>query len=999
MNNHDSLLKLPSLKDKLSLYTDNDNNEDILNIDVILPTSEYQTTDQIKFHLRNNPHNLSIFSLNIRSLSKHHEDLIETLQAIGSKFSVLILCETWINSINIDSLNIPGYKSFHTVRENGLGGGVTVLVNDNIPCTKIQNLCTVSDHVETCAVEIKLGAHAINLIGMYRPPNGCKNDFIDYLDNLHSTSFLNSKVIYSGDLNIDLLSLNESPSSKLLFDTLLSHGIVPHITKPTRLNSNVANSTLIDNICSNLNFKSASFIHTLDISDHFACISTFQVSVPQVNKIEIKYRVHNDENKINFLHKLDQESFNFVYDPNVDLDQKFLLFSNTLQVAYDSTHPLMKKKVSEKKINSPWLTDGLLKAIQTKHKLFKSLKSGLIPEATYKNFKNKLETTLKKAKKEYFLKQFNDHKSNIKKQWSIINQCMNKSQKSKTVPTKADINGQEINDPLTVADHLNKFFSSIGKNTADKIPPASKTFDEYLGNPLPHSFNFKHISSNDVNNVISSLENKNCNTDTIPNSLYKNCSNLIASPLAYLLNQSVRIGHFPNCFKKATVCPIYKSGDPNIPTNYRPISLLHPLSKIFEKIVYSQLINYMVENNILSPFQFGFRENHSTTDAVTALLEIIYKKLNEKNTSALIFIDLSRAFDTICHTILLRKLSHYGVSDIAVSWFKSYLQGRTQTTKINDTYSNSEKIDYGVPQGSILGPLLFLIYVNDFQRCHSEISIQYADDTSIIISDKQIPTLAEKCKIVLNEIYTWLNANKLSLNLSKTSYLIFSNKNDDIDLQLELNGIRIERTTHTKILGIIIDDKLSFKRHIDNTVNKLLKFTYILYRLKDVVPKSALLTLYNSLIYSHLLYGITAWGSASNYIIRPLILLQKRIVRTLGGARSFIDHTNPMFKNLQVLKLNDIYKLQVAVNMHKVFYRNMPTLIMESFTDNQIEHNYLTRQSPFYLSPSNYSLEGSRKSLSFKGPNLWNELNDDIKGVSLLKRFKSGLRKAYLDAY
>jgi hypothetical protein len=227
----------------------------------------------------------------------------------------------------------------------------------------------------------------------------------------------------------------------------------------------------------------------------------------------------------------------------------------------------------------------------------------------------------------------------------------------------------------------------------------------------------------------------------------------------------------------------------------------------------------MVENNILSPFQFGFRENHSTTDAVTALLEIIYKKLNEKNTSALIFIDLSRAFDTICHTILLRKLSHYGVSDIAMSWFKSYLQGRTQTTKINDTYSNSEKIDYGVPQGSILGPLLFLIYVNDFQRCHSEISIQYADDTSIIISDKQIPTLAEKCKIVLNEIYTWLNANKLSLNLSKTSYLIFSNKNDDIDLQLELDGIRIERTTHTKILGIIIDDKLSFKRHIDNTVH------------------------------------------------------------------------------------------------------------------------------------------------------------------------------------
>ena len=407
-------------------------------------------------------------------------------------------------------------------------------------------------------------------------------------------------------------------------------------------------------------------------------------------------------------------------------------------------------------------------------------------------------------------------------------------------------------------------------------------------------------------------------------------------------------GTFPDKLKIAKVIPIFKKGDPSLFENYRPISLLPAISKVLEKIIALQLSSYFETNKLLFDNQYGFRPKHSTEHAALELIDRIINKMDTNEIPLNIFLDLSKAFDTIDHTILLNKLKYYGLKGPTLNLFQSYLTNRRQYTEIEDTTSTILPIQVGVPQGSILGPILFIIYVNDLPQCSNKFDfIIYADDTTLsstigsfsdINSNTNADSLinAEICKVI-----EWLKLNKLSLNKTKSKYMTFHMPKKEIPhLALTIDGVNIEKVEEFNFLGLTIDTNLKWKKHTDKISNKCSKITGVLNRLKLLFPQEIKCLLYNSLIVPHINYCITAWGFHRNRIT----IIQKKAIRIIT-ASSYISHTEPLFKQLNLLKVEDILTLHELKFYFKYNQGILPKYLQNwNFIPNSKIHNHNTRK-------------------------------------------------------
>ena len=304
--------------------------------------------------------------------------------------------------------------------------------------------------------------------------------------------------------------------------------------------------------------------------------------------------------------------------------------------------------------------------------------------------------------------------------------------------------------------------------------------------------------------------------------------------------------------------------------NYRPVSLLTSISKIFEKVVHIQISSYFKDNRLFYESQYGFRDEHSAELASMELIDRVMNSFEKKYSPLAIYMDLSKAFDTLDHKILLHKLEYYGIKNTELNWFKSYLGNRTQFVEIENTQSNYQTITTGVPQGSVLGPLLFLIYMNDIEEASTALNcILFADDSTFmntintVFPNQKIDCVFEQnMNEELDKIYNWLAVNKLSLNVSKTKFMIFHTPGTKFDYnpQIQINGKILERVQNFDFLGLTINENLSWKPHEDKIANKLSKYSGILSRLKHYLPPNILKTIYCSIIQSNLNYAILAWG-------------------------------------------------------------------------------------------------------------------------------------------
>ena len=378
----------------------------------------------------------------------------------------------------------------------------------------------------------------------------------------------------------------------------------------------------------------------------------------------------------------------------------------------------------------------------------------------------------------------------------------------------------------------------------------------------PNSCNFNSIFLSPSTNaevclIIDRLKNKKAQRYTDVETKFIKYGKLIISPIiSNLFNLCIETDVFPNCLKIAEVIPIYKKGDQNMPTNYRPISLLSQFDKIFEKMLFSRLFSYLDKNQLLNKNQFGFRPNSSTQFAISTIHDKLIKNIDNGLYTCCIFLDLSKAFDTVNHTILLWKLYHYfGIRGTALHLIESYLSNRYQYTNVQGHYSNKLKITTGVPQESCLGPLLFLLYINDLPLASEFDTTLYADDTALMISDRDLNSLKYKANNELKKVDFWLRMNKLSLNYSKTNYIIYNNqphKTCKDEFTIVMNKTRLQRENSIKYLGVIFDDTLCWANHIDNLSSQLARYSGLFCRLRNYVPRKALFLLYYNLVYSRI---------------------------------------------------------------------------------------------------------------------------------------------------
>ena len=504
----------------------------------------------------------------------------------------------------------------------------------------------------------------------------------------------------------------------------------------------------------------------------------------------------------------------------------------------------------------------------------------------------------------------------------------------------------------------------------------------------------------DINNYEGVYRNRKTGIrgyDEISAKIVKSSINAIVSPLCNIFNSSLEKGIFPNALKIAKVIPIYKNGSKNMLNNHRPISILSIFSKILEKIVYDKLTSFIEKHNILHNKQFGFRKGYSTTHALIELTDKIAKAFEKKHIVISLFLDLSKAFDCIDHSILLKKLKYYGIRGNAIQWFESYLCNRKQYVSVDNFNSEYKSISVGVPQGSNLGPLLFLLYINDLQYVSNILSvILFADDTSLFLSGKDPVALNNLFNSEMKSIQTWFTANKLYINRDKTCYMIFKSRNcriQDNVISIELNDLSIKRETSTKFLGVIIDENLNWKEHVNYIALKISKSIGVFNILKHILPLKILTNLYNCMILSHFMYSNIVWGGCSFYLSQQLFLLQKRAIRAITKS-NYLAHTQQLFKKLKILNIFDINKLQLAAFMFSYSKQLLPNNFHDYFEYNCNINKYKTRNSnkmyvPFYI------FNFSRTTVSFKGPQLSNELPNVLKEISTVFTFRKKY-KCYL---
>ena len=955
--------------------------------------STYYSADNYNALYENGTPHLTLVNFNIRSFFANIDMFLGYMNNLTSTPEIIVLSESWLNKDNEPNCTIEGFIGHHTVRDYRRAGGVSVFVDCKLKSHKIvdDNISVCNDNCETCVVNVKYGREIFTIIAVYRPPSGDPIYFSDFIQNLlNSSKIRNSKIILTGDLNLNLLNLNCNTVMNFMTQ-LQSYHFWPVITKPTRFASGMLqhDPSLLDHIWYNQLDILGCGIFLCDITDHCPVFIKIHAERQPTSQVRVQFRSHDAVSFDLFHGSIRSLTWEHLYSIQ-DVNEQCQYFISRINDVYCRSFPLKVKSLSVERFKKPWLTPNILKCIKTKALYFKQYKLGLISSSVNNSYKNKVTAMIRRAKRNHFKKCFTDSVGDTRKTWNTIKNVLNNKCSKKELTRILNVDDVNLTDDRNIAQSFCEFFTSIGSELDTLIPTVDREADSYLQGNFTNSFYIEPVTELECVCTIAGLKNTKSGTNEIPASILKSIKHDIAAPLAFIINKSFLSGIFPDQLKKATIVPIHKAGDVADRSNYRPISLLPLFSKLFEKCMSKRLYDYIEKHNIISCKQFGFQRKCSTLQPLIKFTEHVYEAINNKKHVLSLFIDFKKAFDTVNHRILLRKLSFYGIRGAALEWFSSFLRGRQQRVRVRSSLSEYMSVSVGVPQGSILGPILFLFYVNDLPSVSTTYeTLLFADDTTFIFSSDNINNLIFDVNRELESIRVWTCCNRLSLNASKTHPMIISTRPTPHlhDLQVTFSNIDLTFVQSVVFLGVRIDSNLRFNLHIDHVCRKISKTVGIMYKLQALAPQHILIKLYYSLVYPYLIYGNVLWGAVSACHMQRLVILQKRIIRIITSEPP-LSHTKPLFAQTNILNIKDLHKYLLALYLFRY--------CRECFIYPNHSHNTRHRSQAV---PVFCRLNFSQRSLSYIGPTLWNYLPHSIVTCDRFVTFKRLLKHYFIAQY
>jgi hypothetical protein len=927
---------------------------------------------------------LNIFFININHLANKIPRIEFVLSNLNVKFGILVFCETWLREDQVQFINFHSFQSYHRVRRNQLGGGLAIYTHDSLVTEEIRD--DTIDGLNQDGHEfllVKVTSADSIICAVYRKPGSNIQSFFKKLDKILS---MHDNVIVMGDTNINTFVSNHITLS--FTNTLESNGYClanSHNSNMYTRKSQHGTITCIDHLAFNKSFsvnKDIKFaVGDNDLSDHRFLITSFSLNSPiAVSTKKPIFKI--DYNKIkSHLASFRNDNFDNFHEK---LQSKVTNFSNI-------SYPTNKDDSQGK-----WFTDDLRNRLKIRDKFYKLHRkhpNNSLYESQFKFHRNRLQWEIKKAKNNFQSKSVLENASNPFKFWrcvSLILHNTNKSNNSDTLPPLKDGRNLAVNDK-DKANVLNKYFVSVGKSIIQQNTQPRPS--RLCNNPNISSLlsDFSPTTPEELTRVIKSLKNRSsAGYDRIKPIFIKNNVSFFAQFLSDKINEAFDSGQFPDPLKIAKVVPIFKGGSKNDTSNYRPISIVSIFAKIFEIIIASRLQDHLIINNLIHANQFGFVKKSSTTSAATNLVNEIVKRTNGKLKTSCLFLDLRKAFDCLNFDILLELLHFNGIRNKALHLFKSYLNNRKQFVSINNSKSDTMIVECGVPQGSVLGPLLFLIYINQIFGIELNAFIQlYADDTALVYGEKDLKTL--KCKMTedLNKLVPWLKSLNLAINYEKTKYILFnknsSNHRDRFD-RIQIGSDTILRTNSYSYLGLIIDEKLNWSAHISSLCSKISKYTFVFAKLRHIMCFTLLKRLYYALVHSNIVYLLPIWGNAPQTYLNCLQTLQNKIVKIIKFL-PFDSPTDSLYST-DFLSIKQQFKYESIL----LIYRMSHGLLKSGFqfVTNFAVTGRITRSSTNLRLP-HFLTASAQNTIFYKGLDLYNALPPQLKS-SLIADFKRGLK-------